>query len=60
MQNAYDEMHEAAGYGEEPNEWAHFETYGYAERMFRNDTSIRPYLQGRLAIVRTHRGPNSF
>jgi hypothetical protein len=54
MQDAYDEMHEAAGYGEEPNEWAHFETYGYAERVFRNETNVRPYLQGRLAIVRTH------
>ncbi len=35
-------------------EWAHFETYGYAARVFRNDESIRPYLQGRLSIVRMH------
>ncbi len=40
-------------YENEP-EWAHFETYGYAERVFRNETNLRPYLQGRLAIVRTH------
>jgi hypothetical protein len=40
-------------YENEP-EWAHFETYGYAERVFRNETNFRPYLQGRLAIVRTH------
>jgi len=53
MQSAYDEQHELE-HGEEPNEWAHFETYGYAERVFRNETSVRPYLQGRLAIVRTH------
>ena len=53
MQAPYDEMHELK-YPEEPNEWAHFETYGYAERVFRNETSVRPYLQGRFAIVRTH------
>ena len=35
-------------------EWAHFETYGYASRVFRNEESIRPYLQGRLSIVRMH------
>jgi hypothetical protein len=35
-------------------EWAHFETYGYASRVFRNDESVRPYLQGRLGIVRIH------
>jgi len=35
-------------------EWAHFETFGYASRVFRNDENIRPYLQGRLAIVRVH------
>ena len=53
MQNAYDEMHNEE-YSGEPDEWAHFETYGSAERVFRNDTSLRPYLQGRLAIVRMH------
>jgi len=40
-------------YDHEP-EWAHFETHGYASRVFRNDTGMRPYLQGRLAIVRMH------
>ncbi|HEU4366132.1 MAG TPA: DUF3943 domain-containing protein [Candidatus Krumholzibacteria bacterium] len=40
-------------YEHEP-EWAHFETYGLATRVFRNDESVRPYLQGRLAIVRMH------
>jgi hypothetical protein len=40
-------------YDNEP-EWAHFETYGSAERVFRNETNLRPYLQGRFAIVRTH------
>ena len=35
-------------------EWAHFETYGYASRIFRNDESFRPYLQGRFAIARVH------
>ena len=40
-------------YDHEP-EWAHFEPYGYAERVFRNETSLRPYLQGRLAIVQVH------
>ena len=39
---------------EHEQEWAHFETYGYASRVFRNDESVRPYLQGRLAIVRMH------
>ncbi|HEX5133241.1 MAG TPA: DUF3943 domain-containing protein [Candidatus Krumholzibacteria bacterium] len=35
-------------------EWAHFETYGYASRVFRNDASLRPYVQGRFAITRSH------
>jgi hypothetical protein len=35
-------------------EWAHFETYGYASRVFRDGEAVRPYLQGRLAIVRMH------
>ena len=34
--------------------WAHFETFGYATRVFRNDTGVRPYLQGRFAVVRMH------
>ncbi len=34
--------------------WAHFETFGYASRVFRDESSVRPYLQGRLAIVRVH------
>jgi hypothetical protein len=53
LQDRYDEMH-ALEHGDHPSEWAHFETYGYAERVFRNQTNLRPYLQGRLAIVRTH------
>ena len=40
-------------YDQEP-EWAHFETFGYASRVFRNEESLRPYLQGRFAIVRSH------
>jgi hypothetical protein len=40
-------------YENEP-EWAHFETYGLATRMFRNDEAVRPYLQGRLGVVRMH------
>lgn len=35
-------------------EWAHFETSVFASRVFRNDESIRPYLQGRVAVVRMH------
>ncbi len=35
-------------------EWAHFETFVYASRVFRNDENVRPYLQGRFAIVRMH------
>jgi hypothetical protein len=42
-----------APYDHEP-EWAHFETFGFATRMFRNEERLRPYLQGRFAIVRTH------
>jgi hypothetical protein len=35
-------------------EWAHFETFGYASRVFRGDDPLRFYLQGRFAIVRMH------
>ncbi len=35
-------------------EWAHFETFVYASRIFRNEETIRPYLQGRFAIARVH------
>jgi hypothetical protein len=35
-------------------EWAHFETFGYASRVFRRHERLRPYLQGRLSIVRMH------
>jgi hypothetical protein len=35
-------------------EWAHFETFGYASRVFRNQETLRPYLQGRFAIARMH------
>ncbi len=40
-------------YDNEP-EWAHFETFGYASRLFRQDAKVRPYLQGRFSIVRMH------
>jgi hypothetical protein len=40
-------------YEHEP-EWAHFETFAYASRVFRNGESVRPYLQGRFAIARSH------
>jgi hypothetical protein len=40
-------------YEDEP-EWAHFETYGLATRMFRNPESVRPYVQGRFGVVRMH------
>ncbi len=39
---------------EDEQEWAHFETFGYASRIFRNGERIRPYVQGRFAIVRVH------
>ncbi len=42
-----------APYDHEP-EWAHFETFGYASRVFRTNESVRPYLQGRFSIVRSH------
>lgn len=34
--------------------WAHFETFGYASRVFPINESLRWYLQGRFAIVRMH------
>ena len=40
-------------YEHEP-EWAHFETYGLATRVFRNRETLRPYVQGRLGFVRMH------
>ncbi len=40
--------------GEGQPTWAHFETFGFASRVFRNEEAVRPYLQGRLAIVRVH------
>ena len=36
------------------NEWAHFETFGSVTRYFNPRGSIRPYLQGRIGIVRVH------
>ncbi len=35
-------------------EWAHFETFAYAQRMFRDNETLRPYLQGRVGIARVH------
>lgn len=40
-------------YDHEP-EWAHFEIFASAEQVFRNNTGVRPYLQGRVAVVRSH------
>jgi hypothetical protein len=40
-------------YEHEP-EWAHFETFISATRVFRNSESVRPYLQGRFAVARSH------
>lgn len=40
-------------YQDEP-EWAHFETYWYAQRMFNEDEALRPYLQGRIGVARSH------
>jgi hypothetical protein len=36
------------------NEWAHFETFGSVTRFFSPRASLRPYLQGRIGIVRVH------
>jgi hypothetical protein len=36
------------------NEWAHFETFGSVTRVFSPSSSFRPYLQGRVGIVRVH------
>jgi hypothetical protein len=35
-------------------EWAHFEPFVYASRVFRRDEPFRGYLQGRFSIVRMH------
>lgn len=40
-------------YEQEP-EWAHFETFGYASRVFRRNERMRYYLQGRVGIARVH------
>ena len=36
------------------NEWAHFETFGSVTRYFNPGGRIKPYLQGRIGIVRVH------
>jgi Domain of unknown function (DUF3943) len=36
------------------NEWAHFETFGSVTRYFNPGGRLRPYLQGRIGIVRVH------
>ena len=38
----------------EQDEWAHFETSFIAKRVFNPRGHFRPYLQGRVAIVRVH------
>jgi hypothetical protein len=35
-------------------EWAHFETFGTATRVFNVSGKFRPYLQGRVGLVRIH------
>jgi hypothetical protein len=39
---------------EEQKEWAHLETFGTVTRVFRPQESFRPYLQGRVGLVRIH------
>ena len=49
----FDSMRMKPPYEQQP-EWVHFETFGYASRIFRRQERLRPYLQGRFAIVRMH------
>jgi hypothetical protein len=42
-----------APYEDEP-EWAHHETYLFASRVFRSEHGVRPYLQARAGLARTH------
>jgi hypothetical protein len=35
-------------------EWAHLETFGTVTRVFASQGSFRPYLQGRVGLVRIH------
>ena len=39
---------------EEQKEWAHLQTFGTVTRVFRPQESFRPYLQGRVGLVRVH------
>jgi hypothetical protein len=39
---------------EDQKEWAHFETFGTVTRIFNPQGSFRPYLQGRVGLVRIH------
>jgi hypothetical protein len=39
---------------EDQKEWAHLETFGSVTRYFNAQEKFRPYLQGRLGIVRIH------
>jgi hypothetical protein len=39
---------------QDQEEWAHLETFATLTRVFRPHARVRPYLQGRVGIVRIH------
>jgi hypothetical protein len=39
---------------EDQKEWAHLETFGTVTRVFNPSARVRPYLQGRVGLVRIH------
>jgi hypothetical protein len=39
---------------EDQLEWARFDTYLFAQRLFNHEGRVRPYLQGRVGLARVH------
>lgn len=39
---------------DDQQEWARFDTYVFAQRLFNHQGTVRPYLQGRVGLARIH------